>query len=153
MNQKRLAQIKRHEGEKLRAYLCTSGHWTIACGYNLDANPLHLSDFEIAEFKKHGITQRISDHLTNLMISQIEIDLSKKLKWFDALDETRQTVLVNMAYNMGINGLLGFKNTLLAVEHGDFELAAKGMLASRWATQVHGRAIELATQMKTGVYA
>lgn len=150
---KRLAQIKRHEGEKFRAYLCTAGHWTIACGYNLDANPLHLSDFEIAEFKKNGITQIISDHLTNLMISQIEIDLSKKLKWFDTLDEPRQTVLVNMAYNMGINGLLAFKNTLLAVEHGDYELAAKNMLESKWATQVHGRATELAKQMETGVYA
>ena len=150
---KRLEQLKKHEGEKLRAYLCTAGHWTIACGYNLDVNPLHLSNFEIAEFKKNGITQLISDRLTNLMISQVEIDLSKRLKWFDNLDEPRQTVLVNMAYNMGLNGLLAFKNTLLAVEHGDYELAAKGMLASKWATQVHGRATELAKQMETGVYA
>ena len=149
---KRLEQLKRHEGEKLRAYLCTAGHWTIACGYNLDANPLHLSNFEIAEFKKNGITQLISDHLTNLMISQVEIDLSKKLKWFDDLDEPRQTVLVNMAYNMGVNGLLKFKDTLHLIEHGDYVGAAREMMVSKWAKQVHGRSTELSEQMKTGVY-
>lgn len=150
---KRLEQLKKHEGEKMHAYICTAGHWTIGVGYNLDANPANLTDFEIREFKKNGITPRISDHLLNLMVERVDMELAKKLKWFDALDEPRQTVLVNMAYNMGIDGLLKFKNTLHLIEHGDYVGAAREMMSSRWALQVHGRSTELAEQMKTGAYA
>lgn len=150
---KRLEQLKRHEGEKLRAYLCTAGHWTIGVGYNLDINAANLTDFEINEFKKIGITPLISDHLLNLMVERVDMDLAKKLKWFDGLDEPRQTVLVNMAYNMGVDGLLKFKDTLHLIEHGDYIGASREMMVSKWAKQVHGRSTELAEQMKTGKYA
>jgi lysozyme len=55
-----------------------------------------------------------------------------------------------MAFNLGVPGLLKFKNTLRAVREGRFEDAAKGMLASKWARQVKGRAVRLAQVMKTG---
>jgi len=149
----RLEQLKRHEGEKLRAYKCTANHWTIGVGYNLDANPLNLSAFEVKEFKSNGITVLISNHLAHLMLAKVEDKLLKEIPWLEKIDEPRQTVLINMAYNMGVNGLLAFKQTLEAVRIGDFELAASNMLNSKWAKQVHGRADELARQMQTGKYA
>jgi lysozyme len=45
-------------------------------------------------------------------------------------------ILVNMAFNMGIHGLMGFRNNLRLIEAGRWKDAAKEMLNSKWATQV-----------------
>jgi lysozyme len=55
-----------------------------------------------------------------------------------------------MSYQMGTTGVMKFKNTLTAIEHGDYELAALGMLDSTWAKQTPNRARRLASQMKVG---
>lgn len=67
---------------------------------------------------------------------------------YAGLNDTRKAVLVNMCFNLGISGLLGFKNTLAFIGAGDFERAANNMLASKWAKQVGLRAIELSEQMR-----
>ena len=70
--------------------------------------------------------------------------------WWWKLDDARQFVLVDMAFNMGLAGLKGFKKMLTAVEQGDYQTAAKEMLASKWAAQVGRRAAELSKIMKKG---
>jgi lysozyme len=55
-----------------------------------------------------------------------------------------------MCFNLGIKGLLEFKNTLAFIGAGDWERAANGMLASKWAKQVGMRAIELSELMRKG---
>ncbi|MDP3115142.1 MAG: glycoside hydrolase family protein, partial [Candidatus Cloacimonadaceae bacterium] len=52
------------------------------------------------------------------------------------MDEVRKSVLLNMCFNLGIGGLMGFNNTLAFIAAGDWERAANGMLASMWAKQV-----------------
>ena len=52
-------------------------------------------------------------------------------------------MLLNMCFNLGLKGLLGFNNTLAFIAARDWERAANGMLASKWAKQVGFRAIEL----------
>ena len=69
---------------------------------------------------------------------------------YNGLDEVRQSVLLNMCFNLGIKGLLEFKNTLAFIDAGDWERAANGMLASKWAKQVGKRAIELSELMRKG---
>ena len=66
------------------------------------------------------------------------------------LDPVRRAVVVNMLFNLGLPKLLKFKNTLAAIRQGDYELAARGMLNSKWARQVGRRAKELAEMMRTG---
>lgn len=66
------------------------------------------------------------------------------------IDEVRKSLLLNMCYNMGIKGLLSFKNTLAFIASGDWERAANGMLASKWAKQVGRRANELSELMRKG---
>ena len=72
--------------------------------------------------------------------------------WFPNLDQVRQDVLIDMAYNLGFFGLSTFKNTLAYIANGNYDKAADNMLKSKWATQVKGRAEELAEMMRTGVY-
>ena len=54
-----------------------------------------------------------------------------------------------MAFNLGVEGLLKFQNTLAFVEHGQYKEASKEMLNSLWAEQVGDRAKELAQMMET----
>jgi lysozyme len=148
-----LQQLKRHEGFRTRVYQCTGGFDTIGYGYNLNANPLKLTNYEIVKFRKEGIDDRVAEWLLLRMIDQCTGQLIKSLAWFESLDDVRQAVLINMCFNLGLKGLLGFKNTLAMVRAGDYESAAQAMLKSKWAGQVHGRAVELALQMKTGKFA
>jgi lysozyme len=72
------------------------------------------------------------------------------LPWMPRLSEPRQAVLIGMAFQMGIGGLLKFKRTLGSVEDGQYGEAAKEMLDSTWAKQTPARAHRMALQMETG---
>lgn len=145
-----IEQLKKHEGFKSHAYKCTAGFNTIGFGYNLDANPLKLSDSEIKNHTKNGITEREATILLLRAIEEIEEKLHKALPCFCKLSNTRKNVLINMAYNLGIVGLFKFRRMIDALEHRQFVEASEQMLASKWAAQVHNRAYELAQQMEIG---
>ena len=83
-------------------------------------------------------------------IEELDIQLGKRLPWLATLSPARQQVLMNMAFNLGIDGLLGFKNTLGMIASGDYQKAADAMMQSKWAGQVGDRAKRLAAMMKEG---
>ena len=140
-----LAQLKRHEGERLTAYKDTVGVLTVGVGHNCKASP-------VPGVEKPGdrITQEISDRLFLEDVQKHERQILKSLPWISGLVAPRQAVLFNMAFNLGVSGLLGFKNTLSLIEQGKYLAASDAMLRSKWATQVKGRAVEMAAQMRTG---
>jgi lysozyme len=131
-------QLIRHEGVRAKPYRCTAGCLTIGAGRNLDANGLR--EDEILLMLRNDI-------------KAVEDALFEKLPWFQDLDQVRQEVLINMGFNLGIAGLLAFKQTLGHIERGEYAAAANRMMASKWAGQVGKRAKELANQMQTGRYA
>lgn len=145
-----IERIKKDESFSTTVYKCPSGFSTIGYGYNLDANALKLSSLEIAHAHKNGMPEHEAERLLKLMIKQIEKDLSEKLSFWTELDSVRKDVLINMAYNLGVVGLLKFKNTLNHIGRGEYKLAADGMIKSLWAKQVKGRAIRLARLMEIG---
>ncbi len=129
-------QLVRHEGLRLKPYRCTAGKLTIGIGRNLDDCGVSQSEAYI---------MLIND------IMNCEKQLQAKIPdIYNGLDEVRKSVLLNMCFNLGISGLLGFKNTLEFIEVGDWERAANNMLVSRWAKQVGRRAIELSELMRKG---
>lgn len=144
--------LKKHEGFRKRVYRCTENKQTIGYGYNLDANPLHLSVFEIDRLKRKGISGKTAENLLIDQVYNIKFSLDKAIPWWSKIGQTRQDVLIDMAYNLGINGLLCFKKTLDHIAVGNYPKAADEMLESTWAKQVHGRANELADMMRTGKY-
>ena len=144
-----LSQLKRHEGEHREggrhvAYRCPAGALTIGWGHNLDAKPVRglgpgssLSDAE-------------AESLLRADLADIAARLDLRLAWWRGLGPARAAVLLNMAFNLGLAGLLGFRRMLAAARAQRFEEAAAEMLDSRWAAQVGRRAHELAAQMRTG---
>jgi lysozyme len=150
---KLIEQLKRHEGYRSRMYLCTAGKETIGYGYNLKANPLHLSSLEISNAYKNGINEVEAERILKLMISKCIDQLEEAIPFINKLDTVRQDILINMCFNMGLVGLLKFKKTLQLIKDGDYANASVEMLASKWSKDVGNRALELSTQMKKGEYA
>ena len=52
---------------------------------------------------------------------------------FNKLSPERQVVLIDMAHQLGKDGLSKFYNMKKALDSGDFETASKEMLNSKWA--------------------
>lgn len=138
MKDKLTRQLRRDEGEVLHAYQDHLGYWTIGVGILIDKR------------KGGGITSEESAYLLNNRIDERQAAIVKRLPWTSTLDEARFGVLVNMSFQMGVEGLLGFKNTLAMVRDGKYEEASKGMLNSLWAKQTPERAKRLSEQMRTG---
>ena len=134
------AQLRRDEGEVLHAYPDHLGFLTIGIGRLIDKQ------------KGGGIS---SDEASYLLANDIRTKTAgvlAALPWAAQLDEVRRGVLIAMAFQMGLNGLLGFKTTLALVQGGNYTRAAEGMGDSRWAKQTPARAARLQKQMVTGVW-
>lgn len=132
-----IAALKQDEGLRLTAYKDTVGVWTVGYGH------AHVAPGTVWNQGK-AEAQLIED------VKEHNAKLLKALPWVADLDPVRRRVLQNMAFNLGVDGLLGFKNTLEAVRTGRYNQASAGLLASKWAKQVKGRAVRLAQEMLTG---
>lgn len=137
-----IAELRRDEGVKYSPYLDTVGIETVGVGHNLKSNPLNDEAYPLSD-------DRVNEILTG-DLERVFDGLDKNIPWWRNQTYARQRVLANMAFNLGITGLMGFKNTLLYVQNGEYQKAADGMLSSKWAKQVGARAKRLADMMVEG---
>jgi lysozyme len=136
-----IEDLKRDEGCRLTAYpdpLSGGEPYTIGYGHTGGIRPGEVW------------TQAKADDTLARDISVVQTALDSQLPWWRTLDDLRQDVLVNMSFNLGVGGLLGFPATLAAIKAGDWQTAHDEMLDSKWAKQVGARATRLADQMLTG---
>ena len=139
MIEKLTEQLRRDEGVKAQAYTDSLGLLTIGVGRLIDSRRpgAGLRPDEIDFLLRNDIQDRVAA-------------LKNALPWFERLNDARRGALVNMAFQLGTAGLLGFKSTLSLVERGQYAEAAEQMLKSKWSAQTPARAKRLAEQMKTG---
>lgn len=134
MNAQRLAEdLLRDEGLRLNPYRCTAGRLTIGVGRNLDDRGISESEALLL------LDNDIKDCWGQLAVAQ---------PWVLAAPEAVQEVLANMCFNLGLAGLLGFRQTLALLQAGRFAEAAAAMLRSKWAAQVGARAERLAQRLR-----
>lgn len=131
-------QLKRDEGEELSAYQDHLGYWTIGIGILIDKR------------KGGGLRPEESEFVFRNRLKLLDAELTARVPCAYKLDPVRRGVLINMAYQMGITGLMGFKTTLALVASGKYQEAAQSMLQSKWASQTPARAQRLSNQMATG---
>lgn len=128
------ALIKKHEGLRLDPYKCTAGRLTIGYGRNLE---------------DRGITLEEAEMFLNNDMDQIREELHNSISGYEEMPVMVKAVLYDMAYNLGISGLLKFKRFLAALGSQDYQKAAKEMMISTWARQVPKRAAELRDIIKS----
>jgi lysozyme len=136
-----IRQLRGDENVRPCVYKDSLGFYTIAVGRLVDDRKpgAGLRGIEIDFMLQNDIDDRINA-------------LMKALPWFQNLDDARQGVLLNMAFQLGTAGLLAFKATLAAVQGARYDEAAADMLNSVWAQQTPARAKRLAEQMRTGLW-
>ena len=121
--------IKQEEGFKGIVYKCTEGFDTIGYGTRL---PLSEKEAEM-----------ILEYRLNILKG----NLSRSLYMLD-IDKKAWDILYNMVYQMGVKGVLNFKNMIKALEAKDYKRAGDEMLDSKWAKQTPARANRLSKAMK-----
>lgn len=111
------------------------GHPTIGIGRALDVNGISMDE------AKRMLVNDLAYYIAEL----------SKLAWFTALDSVRKRVIVNMRHQLGMAGLMRFKQMITAIEAHTYDVAANCMLASDWARrETPARAKRLANIMANG---
>ena len=135
--------LSRHEGRIPHAYQDSLGYWTIGVG--------HLVD------KRRGgkLPEHIIDALLDYDIDEAWKTLVHHQPWVLELDDVRQHVMLDMAFNLGPepfdnDGFKDWPMFLRQVREGRYADAAANMRATLWAKQVKTRAVRLAAMMETG---
>lgn len=133
MNREQLrADLVSDEGLKLKPYRCTAGKLTIGVGRNIE---------------DVGISQDEAFTLLDHDIDRVMAQLTKELPWWVTRPESVQRALANMAFQLGINGLLAFNKTLACLQAGDYQGAQNHARDSAWAKQTPVRAERVIGQM------
>ena len=127
-----LESIKKHEGFRSKPY----------------PDPLHGWDVPTFGIGFTYITEEESEYLLGRRVATIKERLSTSIPKFTALPESIQNILIEMAFQLGVAGLLKFKKALAAISIGDYEEAAKEMLDSKWARQVPRRAAAMSSKVR-----
>ncbi|MCL1126091.1 glycoside hydrolase family protein [Shewanella surugensis] len=124
---------------------------------NLNMSEIRMLAIEIAndehrikQLCQGGITTEEALYLLDNDIEAVESQITNNIHFIREVDDIRKVVLCDMAFNLGMAGLLKFKNMLQAVASENYSVAADEMLHSKWAQQVGQRAIDLANMMRHG---
>ncbi len=127
-------------GKLWRKCICppsVKGKLTIGVGRNLD---------------DLGITDDEAIFLLLNNIEQTSIDFDRSFPWFKTLNTVRRIVVINMAFNLGLNKFKQFSKMIKCIQSGDFRSASNEMRNSKWANQVGERAERLAVLMEVGQF-
>ena len=143
-------QIEYEEGFRSQPYYCSQRYPTVGYGFRIAAQHAPLPDFYLP--------RKAADVWLIEMLTGTEAEMRKRQPINDALttiggNEPRRAVLISMAHQLGVVGLLAFTKTLDLIRRGDYSAAAREMLNSRWAKQTPERAARHAQQLRSGVWA
>lgn len=135
-------QLRRHlladEGLRLKPYTDTVGKLSIGVGRN-------LTDV--------GISGKEALVLLENDIDKAVMDLVGRFPWVIDVDVVRQVALVNLTFNMGINGVASFVNTMAAAERHDWAAVVEGLKLSKWFRQVQrSRSTRIIEMFRTGAW-
>lgn len=92
----------------------------------------------------HGISPYESLYLCQNDIRTVLAGLAPRLPYWSRLDDARQRVIANLAFNVGVDGALQFTKMLSAIAAGDYHLAAVELRDSKLNTQARPRVERLA---------
>lgn len=135
-----MAHLKRDEGVRLSKYKDSLGYDTIGVGHLLDKRKGGKTLREVLGVDKETITNSESDYMLINDINSTSKELYSKLPWLSKQPTNIQTDLTNMAFNLGVNGLTKFKNSLKSIQQFDYKRAAVSLRDSLWFKQVGSRA-------------
>ena len=125
--------IKKHEGYVGIVYKDSLGIDTIGYGFA-------IKDLEL--------DKDICDIILERKLHDLEDSVNLKFSWFMYMPQEIKNVVLEMCYQLGVNGFSKFKKTISFLQDRQFEEASVEMLDSLWAKQTPNRAKELSDRVK-----
>ena len=141
-----------NEGCVLHIYKDHLGKETIGIGRCLETNPLTTEEKKICGDITKGITKNDAFFLCRNDIYNVCKALDRNIPWWRNLNQDRQYVLIDLVFNLGIDGVKKFKKFLQNLQIGNYEIASCELLDSKYANQVQNRANRNARCIRTGKY-
>ncbi len=130
-------QLLLHEGVVLKFYTDTLGNQTLGVGYNVTARGLPF--FERIIGRKLNAEGDISREEALLVlgidIQRVQGAVKANFPDFFKLNEVRQRVCVDIAFNIGWHAL-DFKKCIKAIQKQDWSAGARELYRSKWSLQV-----------------
>lgn len=126
--------VRRHEGLKRELYLDSEGKWTIGIGHCLDTKPI----------SEQACLQIFNDDCVD-----VERECRVLTCEFDDLPQQAQLVLFDMVFQLGLEGVRGFKKMLIAIGERDWNKAADECLDSLYHRQTPSRCEENAQMLRS----
>lgn len=127
------------EGYKLIVYRCSAGYLTGGIGHNFEADPA----FNIMQRPMHFGAKISPDEAFALFdydVRKVMAGLNGRLPGFNDMPENYKAVLVNMAFQMGIGGLMRFKKMLAAMSFKDDKATINEIIDSKYYSDTRNRA-------------
>lgn len=115
------ADIVANEGRVPHAYQDHMGFWTIGVGHLIDQR------------RGGRLPDHIIDALLDWDIDQVMGELDRARPWWRDLHPGAQAALVEMGFQLGVPGLLAFRQMWAALERRDYADARAQALDSKWA--------------------
>lgn len=145
--------IKEDEGFSSVIYLCIEDKRTIGYGRNIDDNPLTINELNYLNFyddvEKISITKEQAEYLLKEEIKDLYNKISNRLSFFEEQHDFVKYVLINVAINCGLNGMLKFKKTLDYIKNKDYKKASIEILDSKAARELENRYNRLSLILKS----
>lgn len=126
--------LKRFEGYSAVPYLDSEDYMTIGYGNLLSKTVIDPAEILLV------ISEPVALLMMRTKADALYIILGRTLPFFLSLNIPKQDVLVSMAYQLGIEGLMDFKRMLAALHNAEYKLARTEALDSLWAKQTPNRA-------------
>lgn len=129
--------LEYEEGYRSKPYLCSEGYVTVGYGTKLhNQKGLDPREFSIE------VTRDIAKLLLLEKVAKLEAKLSasKYGKTFDKLNADRRAIILSMAYQMGVSGVLKFPSMWRHAGNENWEGMRDEALDSLWARQTPSRA-------------
>lgn len=123
------AMLVLDEGEKDYLYDDATGH-RLSRGSTIIGHPTTGIGFD---FDAQGLCEAAIHEQYVFDVTQVIHEVSQSLPWSMRVDDTSARVLVNIAFNAGVNGLLGFHKMLGYLQKGDKANAAAEVVKSQLA--------------------
>ena len=122
--------IKANEGFRGEPYKDSMGYLTIGYGCKLP------------------LSQEEAHYILVMRLNQTMYELQTKKPFITILPDNIQEVLYEMAYQLGVNGCLEFKQMWVAVQKLDYETMVKEMKNSKWYKETPERVEKLIKKVK-----
>jgi lysozyme len=107
------ARVRTAEGFRAEAYQDTTGVLTIGYGCSV-----------------RSWSESFAARVLTIQLAEAEDAVTERLPWTVGLSDQRQATLTEMAFNLGITGLLGFHDFLGHLQRAEWPQAGMQLLAS-----------------------